>query len=155
MKLHYMVCTVEQATPLKELGVSQTAFFSWFVATDIDDDPGLNRASGHCPVCCHPTPPYIQELSAFTVAELGQMLPRYYPSWRCLEEGGHHEFWIATVIGQPEGYDREKADVYDIRTVAAFDRYGKTQAEALAELLISLLETGAEKVEDINKRLNS
>lgn len=155
MKLHDTVCTVEQALRLKELGVSQSAYFSWFLATDRDDTPGLNRASGGCPVCGHPTAPYIKEVSAFSVAELGQMLPRYYPSWRCLEEGGKHEFWIATVIGQPEGFDREKADVYDIRTVAAFDRFGRTQVEALTELLISLLETGAVTIEDINKRLTS
>lgn len=141
MKLDNQLCTRKQAIRLKELGVYQQSYLYW---------------TGNL---IHTVEEWSVEgdedtfYSAYTVAELGIMLPRYYPSWRFLEEGGQQELWITTVIGQPEGYERDKEDVIDIRTVAAFDRYGKTQAESMAALLISLLETKAISVEEINLRL--
>lgn len=144
MKLEQQVCLKEQAIRLKELGVIQQSVAVW-----MDDELEFFKR----PFYAWAQDKGINVACAFTVAELGQMLPQYYPSWRFLEEGGQNEFWIATIIGQPEGYTRDKEDVYDIRTVAAFDRYGKTQAEALAALLISLLETKTITAEEVNKRL--
>lgn len=101
MNLRNQVCTAEQAQKLKDLGISQSAAFSWFLIKDRDDEVGFNRKSGgSCPVCGHPTAPYIQELSAFTVAELGHTLPddvrsyRFEDSWQIYypDEGGMNLF---------------------------------------------------------------
>lgn len=156
MKLQDQVCTLEQAKRLKDLGVKQKSLFYWHPSFEppVFGEKWTTVAGKQYQksLVCNDKK---GSASAFSVAELGVMLPRYYPAWRCLEEGGQNEFWIATIIGQPEGYEREKEDVYDIRTVAAFDRYGKTQAEAQASLLISLLETKTITAEEVNKRLET
>ena len=87
--------------------------------------------------------------SAFTVAELGVMLPDYYPSWRFkVSESSEERKWIATVIcgPKPPGID-------NIHTAHEFDRYAKTQAEALATLLIALLDIKYITPEQVNARL--
>lgn len=162
MKLEQQVCTLDQAKRLKELGVIQNSLWHWIYPekeTVLSSMQGIYHRSLVVEMLSDANEdgednqfPHLNA-SAFTVSELGVMLPRYYPSWRFLEEGGQNELWIATIIGQPQGFERDKEDVYDIRTVAAFDRYGKTQAEALANLLISLLETKTIKAEEVNKRL--
>jgi hypothetical protein len=136
MKLEDQLCTFEQAKVLKSLGVSQHSLYY------------LNGRG-------YPIEAWVLEgdtkkfFSAYTVAEISQMLPDYYPSWRFKKSEQSTEIiWVATVIcgPKPEGID-------NIRTASAFDRYGKTQAEALATLLIALLETETITAEDCNKRL--
>jgi hypothetical protein len=75
MKLENQVVSLEWAKKLKDLGVKQESHFSWFNATDRDDTPSLNRSGHHCPTCSHPHAPYFEEISAFTVGELGDLLP--------------------------------------------------------------------------------
>lgn len=137
MKLHDQVISVEQAARLKELGVSQSAYFSWFLVTDRDDTPGLNRATGGCPVCGHPTAPYIQEVSAFSVAELGQMLDSETITERKGTELSKYANWEWC-------YENHSA---------AFGPYA-TEAEARAAMLIYCIEKGITSVGQINKRLN-
>lgn len=136
MKLQDQVCTEAQADRLKELGVIQESLFyhthsDWGVmprkSIDFSGDPS----------------------SAFTVSELGAMLPDYYPSWRFkVNESSDERKWIATVIcgPKPSGID-------DIHTANEFDRYAKTQAEALATLLIALLDIKYITPEEVNARL--
>lgn len=136
MKLHDQCCTEQQGDRLKELGIAQESLFyhthsDWGVmprgSIDFSGDPS----------------------SAFTVAELSQMLPDYYPSWRFkVNEKSEDVKWVATVIcgPKPQGID-------DIHTAHEFDRFGKTQAEALATLLIALLETNVITADEVNKRL--
>lgn len=137
MKLQDQVCTELQADRLKELGVAQESLFyhthseKWGVmpksSIDFSGDPS----------------------SAFTVAELSIMLPDYYPSWRFkVSESSQERKWIATVICSPK-----PPGVDDIHTAHEFDRYAKTQAEALATLLIALLETETITAEEVNARL--
>jgi len=84
MRLEDQVCSLELAKRLKELGVKQTAFWSWYDATDRDDTPTLNRSTllGNCTTCRFPKAAWDEEFSAFTVAELGKMLPRYTKCWQ-------------------------------------------------------------------------
>ena len=150
MKLQDQVCTLEQAKKLKELGVIQKSIFCLIGG----DNPDLQNF----------TPYYIRltedartsvgsswykhRISAFTVAELGVMLPEYYPSWRFKFKDQYK--WIATVIcsPKPDGID-------DIHTAHEFDRIADTQAEALATLLIALLEENVITVEEVNERLTA
>lgn len=149
MNIINQCCTLEQSKNLKLLGVKQVAAFSWYIATDRDDTPGFNRASENgCAICGHPVAPYIEEVSAFTVAELCQMLPDYYPSWRFEVHTGGPKKWVATVICSPK-----PPGIDDIHTASEFDSWGDTQAESLATLLIALLETEVITPDEVNKRL--
>lgn len=165
MKLEDQVCTLEQAKRLKELGVAQNSYFSWcgdetsrlkdngnsaeigpwvFVSTTI---PFNNMEADHRA----DVPSAKPFAAAFTVAELGVMLPDFYPSWRFKHpDDPHKDIWITTIIAGP------KPPVQgDIHTAPEFDRFGKTQAEALATILIALLDTEVETAEEINKRLTA
>lgn len=155
MKLQDQCCTLEQAKLLKSLGVRQdcshaawlrnechgeTAFWCWPVEAQGVSNRGYSSPAQFC----------LEGFSAFTVAELFEMLPDYYPSWRFKKnEQSGERLWVVTVICSPK-----PAGIDDIHTAHEFDRYGKTQAEALATLLIALLETEAITVEEVNNRLN-
>lgn len=154
MKLINQVCTLEQAKRLKELGVRQDAI--WFWAYPVKDKMISTRKG----VIHYTTKEDIlmdnegdefdhDVAAAFTVAELCQMLPDYYPSWRFkVSESSEERKWIATVIcgPKPPGID-------NIHTAYEFDRYAKTQAEALATLLIALLDIKYITPEEVNARL--
>ena len=73
MKLEQQVCSLDLAKRLKELEVNQESYFGWFYNDGMgeweldqyqtdwpQDEPGHND---------------VHQYSAFTVAELGQMLP--------------------------------------------------------------------------------
>ena len=163
MTLENQVCSLEQSKKLKELGVKQFSLFYHF--------PNPNRKEIKKK---YKIPDYnvlyvknqigkewesIAELfirggvftstySAFTVSELGVMLPEYYPSWRFKVKNAIK--WITTVITK----DKVK-DGNTINTVNEFDRYAKNEAQARANLLIVLLENNVIKVSDVNKRLIS
>lgn len=88
--------------------------------------------------------------SAFTVGELFRMFPNYYLSWSFSSsfDGSERRSWIATVFKK-----LKKSKGSFIETVPEFDRYAETQAEALADLLISALTVGVFTVDDVNKRI--
>jgi len=66
---------LELAKRLKELGVKQESFWAWYETTDRDDTPRLNRFDEHCTVCPLPKQAWEEKYAAFTVSELGEMLP--------------------------------------------------------------------------------
>lgn len=112
MKLEQQVSSLELAQKLKELGVKQESYFVWLKVTD-----------GHKLV-----PSYILRLdgaeewcSAFTVAELGEMLPIITASWK----GGLGK-WTCEVPPQMECHVE----------------YAETEADARAKMLIYLAEKG-------------
>ena len=120
MKLEHQIVSLELANKLKELGVKQESLFYWYesnhsiVASDIGklfwyvtykDDTALRNE---------------KRVSAFTVAELGEMLPDFYETYR---NGNPDIGWSC----------REKA-MSEIYT------FGKTEADARAKMLIYLLE---------------
>lgn len=119
MKLEQQVCSLELAQKLKELGVKQGSYVNWvkhpvtaswvlWTATDIlNDYEGKVIGRGD-----------VQRCSAFTVAELGEMLPSSTRSYK--------------VIDSPEWYCnyRLKED----------EQAADTEADARAKMLIYLLE---------------
>ncbi len=75
ISLEKQVCNLELAKRLKELGVKQESFWAWYETTDRDDTPRLNRFDEHCTVCPLPKQAWEEKYAAFTVSELGEMLP--------------------------------------------------------------------------------
>jgi len=140
MRIEQQVCTKDQAHKLKELGIRQDSFFAY-----ISEGELLSRHSPNLNLMAIAT----DFVAAYSVAELSQMLPDYYPSWRFPVHTGGPLKWVATVIcwPKPQGID-------DIHTASEFDRIGDTQAEALANLLIALLETEVITPEEVNQRLS-
>lgn len=129
MKLENQVVSLDLAKRLKEMGVKQESYFFWyvneppqgqFVAKD-DSFVGfggiVHRA--HC--------------SAFTVAELGEMLPDYIQQ----EDGTmaqliiskHRPFWVA---------DYQWGE--NMQLLALYRQTADTEADARAKMLIYLLE---------------
>lgn len=150
MTLEDQCCTPDQSKLLKSLGVKQDSIFYRH------PDYGEFLMKGRLVTKTgtqYKKIPVAQDRassSAFTVAELSIMLPDYYPSWRFKRnEQSEDRLWVATVIcsPKPEGID-------NIHTAHEFDRYAPTQAQALATLLIALLETEAITAEEVNNRLN-
>lgn len=113
MKLENQVCSLELAKKLKELGVKKESLFYHLEDTfgdktyrGIVNEIGNNPKGGNT------------YYSAFTVAELGEMLPEYYLTMKAL--GKWH-------------YGKQKA-------TAEFIDMDYTEADARAKLLIYLLE---------------
>ena len=124
MKLEEQVCSLELAKRLKELGVKQESLFRWTHAlawsksTDGRKTPGRGKdyveygnAKAHKDF-----------IAAFTVAELGEMLPRRlelgsedHPAHRLVSEGldtmWHATYVCATCHGKLHSeYDLTEAD---------------------------------------------
>ena len=118
MNLISQVCTEEQAERLKQLGVCQLSLFyhtnsDWGVMPRSSIDFSGNPSS------------------AFTVAELGVMLP---PG--CVpEKSSTNAYWHDYIKG--------------------FFMTFKTEAEARAATLIDLIERNVIKIADVNNRLNN
>lgn len=144
MELKDQVCTFEQAKRLKELGVKQESLFYYFQQTE-NDDPDViscdikdffNHAIFH---------------SAFTVAELGDMLPKILPC-------ESYDYGMVLVQNFPDGkeqsnYTTEYISIdSDMDYVGSiFEEEGSTEAESRASMLIFLLESEVINVEDLNK----
>ena len=126
MKLESQVISLEIAKKLKELGVKQESHFYWSKAFDIND-----YFTGDEPV--------VEELrwleycemekakicSAFTVAELGEMLPVYW------------QYSYQRTDGETIGY----FDLEEIEKKKTFHWWGnETEADARGLMLIHLLE---------------
>jgi hypothetical protein len=112
MELEKQVCSLELAKRLKELGVKQEAQFYWF--HDVNGFWQLDYTGGHS------TP---DDIAAFTVAELGEMLKwtKYHSVfglWMGKEEWavGHQdpdaEQFIAAVHADTEADARAKMLIY-------------------------------------------
>ncbi|MGB4971218.1 MAG: hypothetical protein WBO32_01080 [Cyclobacteriaceae bacterium] len=133
MKLEDQVCSLELAKKLKELEIEQDSHFYWWV----------NEETGEI-ACMTPKPTAFNLVgvedrlsiySAFTVAELGEMLPRY------LNEPG-----------VKFGFKKKLHIWSDLRTIdyirefntggseATIPICGKTEADVRAKMIIFLLE---------------
>lgn len=110
MKLENQVVSLELAKKLKELGVKQESLYNWLVASDgarLMKNPVLD------------TYRYFEQSSAFTVAELGEMLPRKFYS----ERYNNGQFYCQRNDG-----------------LHNHNEYADTEADARAKMLIYLLE---------------
>jgi hypothetical protein len=131
MELSKQVCTLEQAKRLKELGVDQKGYFMWQETCDVDEYMPQETVARFDEEAFQ----NIGIAAAFTVAELGEMIPDsllidgYY---RChfheYKQGRNKQPAIYTcTFGKSE--DKEVPD---------FD--STNEAESRAALLIYLLE---------------
>lgn len=119
MNLEEQVCSLELAKRLKELGVKQESLFYWH------NDSGKDYPAYGDPSLC--LCPY-DSISAFTVAELGEMLPLL--CWSSKDKKGQ---WVAL----------DPIDMLKSR------QYSQTEADARAKVLVYSIENGHLKVEDI------
>jgi hypothetical protein len=120
MKLEEQVCTMEQAVKLKTLGIPQKSLFYWHPAFERPvfgetwtTQTGKQYAKT---MVCNDKK---GSSSAFTVAELGVILPPGFDTMYCTNEG-----W--------RGYDPEGNDY----KLVAYN----TEAELRADMVISILE---------------
>jgi hypothetical protein len=135
MDLTKQVCTLEQATRLEELGIEQKSLFYW----------NLPKSEFH-PEHVHYGWTSEAIASAFTVAELGLMLPMQldtlgmYISARVLSSQGE---WESTFYNfHPEADNK-----------IGYSVISETEAECRAALLIKLLENELITIESVNKNL--
>lgn len=132
MKLEDQVCSLELAQKLKELGVKQESLFIWSYYPHVDS--------------YHPMPEFNQlndgeeqnglNISAFTVAELGEMLPfsikfqKHICYLTCEKNIPDYGGWICKY---------ESSDI--IRPTEATEIFtANTEADARAKMLIYLME---------------
>ena len=110
MKLENQVCSLELAKKLKELGVKQESYFYW---QEFEGQVALRSAYRGNEL------PRDDRYSAFTVAELGEMLPMIYTPVKDIN--GFKEKWL---------WVNNKAEKH----------WENTEADARAKILIYLLE---------------
>ena len=143
MKIEDQVCSLEQATKLKELGVEQNAGLFYWQWGDLvfgeDVDYGEPKQA------------------AFTVAELGVMLPTY--NWAVPIFQG--EIDVNSEVCQEV---RVSVDLLRVATcrIESLDRNnswkeisGITMASAMADMLIYMIESKIISLSDINARLSA
>ena len=134
MKMETQVCTFEQAKKLKELGITQTALFSHLFENDGTCIATGQTKSIQLDLMASLQKGAIYYCSAFTVAELCAML-----LCDAAEKSGYNTKW-----------SKGKFQIlYQGEAVKEFTN----QAEALAYLLILLIEKGFTMPEMCNDRL--
>lgn len=127
MTLEQQVCSLELAKRLKKLGVKQESLFWWLDYKD-ERTPILSVWNGDASTQCW---------FAFTVAELGLLLPWYIES-RFLEDA---DKWLK--IEKDENVDgsvRWNISYQDEMGTDLFDVFDSSEADARAKMLIYLIE---------------
>lgn len=130
MKLLYQCCTLEQAKRLRELGVIQKSLFYWHNYFKVPVFGEAHAPDAGTSVCNDKQ----NTASAYTVAELGLLLPDDTRSYR-LEKS-----WQIYYPGE---------NAMDLFLSEDCD----TEAQIRAAHLIWLLETNAITADEVNKRL--
>lgn len=131
MKLENQVCSLEHAKRLKELGVPQESLFWWTSLETVESTESLHL--GYVNTVGTPT------ASAFTVAELGEMLPWIIGG---VDIGSKKN---ATIEFQKVADKFAVMYTEDNETLASFkdellEQWDTTEADARALMLIYLLE---------------
>jgi hypothetical protein len=136
MQLYKQVCTLAQSARLVELGVNIEPFLWWVQERAYPDNCNVLTAE-HKPKGIDIDAFII--LPAYTVAELGEMLPIEYGTL-------------------PDEYPEKEQRIYYAVKSSRFGDYNQhlpvdfeTEAEARAAMLIHLLEQGVLKPEQINQ----
>lgn len=128
MEVENQVSSFEQSKKLRELGIAQVSFFAW-----IDEGQLLSRHSANLDLMSIAT----NFTAAFTVAELGMMIPTGYDTMRITTTDG--EKWQA--------YDNSGDD---FPTDESYD----TEAIARAEIVIQAIRDKILTIDEINKKLH-
>lgn len=139
MKKEEQVCTLDQGKKLEELGVKADAIFFWYRGfSNVNGPAGTLVTKEWCDERCVQNAIY----PAYTVAELGEMLPHTLFGEKMLIVSAPSEeteyLWCAMYVDVTEALSEVKEHWAD----------GDTMAEALAQLLIYLL---TNKLIDVNK----
>jgi hypothetical protein len=132
MKFERQVCSLELAKKLKELGVRQEGIHTWQRRRhdkQYELDPGGSFETADDDAW----------FSAFTVAELGEMLPASVVSGKTEFDAARLGRWVAAQTEGSSGYFHGDGE------------YANTEADARAKMLIHLLENGILKVDNINQ----
>lgn len=133
MQLEQEVCSLELAKRLKELGVKQESYF--FYRHNEKGNYELCEDEGE--FCHHKIIPEEHGISAFTVAELGELLPWY------IESGflKHPKKWLKIEKwGNVDGSTEWNVNYYNEFIGDIIAKIDSTEADARAKMLIYLLE---------------
>lgn len=128
MKVENQVCSLEHAKKLKELGVKQESLW-WWIYNKIQDKWKLSITLSEC-VKAHPES--WDYVSAFTVAELGEMLP---PEVKASFSG---ELVITKQFDS--SWFIEYSENLPIDCCMLHETHANTEANARAKMLIWLIE---------------
>lgn len=130
MKLEDQVCSLELAKKLKRLGVKQDSLF-WWINHKNSPFEDYHLISDEWAI--HAGFERNEKYAAYTVAELGEMLPERYLSGKALcDDGAPWNCWCFDEMWSIENYN-------EYRTY--------TEVEARAKMLIHLLENNLIKVQ--------
>lgn len=126
MKLEDQVCSLDLAKRLKELGVKQEGLWRWVLIQGeefVDLSPDFEAEDGYA--------------AAFTVAELGEMLPERYLHIRKVPPGEKDFQWVLYETYYEDG-------IPDVE-MWGHDETAMTEADARAKMLVYLIEKGLVK----------
>lgn len=139
MQLYKQVCTLAQSARLVELGVNIVPFLWWVQERAYPDNCNVLTAE-HKPKGIDIDAFII--LPAYTVAELGEMLPESFSK----ETAEPLSFYkVEKCFGE------DKTLWFPNETIAILNYGYATEAEARAAMLIYLLEQGIIKPEEVNQ----
>lgn len=154
MNLEDQVCGIEHAKRLKKLGVKQDSLFYYSVDKESFEHliiwnlkHNQNANQGNLYDCSIKYPEYYDIYSAFTVGELGAMLPDCISAadlfnnknTTLLDLNGHF-------IKSSKTDDEYKIYIDNLTKIVIF--FSKNEANARAQMLIYLLENGLMKLND-------
>lgn len=122
MKLEQQVVSLELAKRLKELGVKQESYFCYALKEANEYGQSLEIDN---PPLAHKTGNWDTDtfVSAFTVAELGEMCPTYMQTYKAKD----YPEWYCSTLSTRGGEHQLEAN---------------TEADARAKMLIYLIENG-------------
>lgn len=162
MKLEQQVCSLELAKKLKELRVEQKSLFYWYpylVGVGENDVVEYNVAFGKNELALTFRQPFYQEykhISAFTVAELGEMLPETIGEKTWLNYTKSLNGWgeICETISYSKWEDRgnylEPVRIceFSILPHSKNEKSNKSEADIRAKMLIYLIENKLQTISE-------
>lgn len=145
MEIKNQICSPTQAQKLKSLGVWQESYFYF--------TPGLSIPH---PLSKKEKIIFQEHYSAFTVAELGAMLPkRLKASWKHEDNTGLGGTWESSCNTKLEFDYDDKNGLYIVKYPLLSSTQHKSEAVARAGMLISLLGKQLITPDEINQRLKT
>jgi len=130
MKIEKQITSVEISKKLKELGMIQDSIFYWWKLMEVDKDftlvnPSLDRRTVQSYIDAYPT---AEMYSAFTVSELGEILPINYYTMR-------NNWGEWTPCFDDKAVDLNKAPAY-------ISNAGINEVDLRGKMIIHLIGTG-------------